>query len=1286
MKIKLKNFRKAFLYFVGVLFIVTLSEGVLASSSQYTPGELFTPSENDQSLVFLRALFGPIGPLHGGDGNLSGVLFSILNVGFLFFVGAFAGVIVVQSSLMAATEGTALKNKIRSLTAIRVVASVLLMAPWPSGYSSMQVGMVWASYYGVGLADQIWHHAIDTIIESKGVFMSAYGGKGDTTDKDLNSLIAFTPLNDGVSFTASDNEMKDIKPADFYKSSVCTRSVFRKSQEFRNTISNKDYMERGVFGNPAQYRVRLSEKRAGHFTTDECLIKGDENLPNAPNLTVLCFGGPDHKTDVETAHYNAQACGVFLVTEASRDSSASPSPKFLARRDGLISSAYVLASAGYNDFDDIFFKYKDKSTTDMNKIRLNCKSQRELIQLKVSTSEITQILNTPSACLGANNLVAAATNFFMATKNSRIQKTQGGGNSTFNEDENILKYADKMGWMTAGMYYGKLSAQGHGASSMSKIVYNSIDGYLPKLYQDWLSPEKMKKGIDAASPVLKTYNYFSSELYKNYSQKAADLLENIAEASTMSSREYASGKPADNNMYSDNVFGNIASYFMTKVLIYPAKSKGFCMGNSISIPVSSAAIAGSVFSFVSPAYALVAVSATVLTWGILSCGFDIGVKVDIAYRNMIKSLNLVLRELLGINIYKTNVQLADYDSYDINQNLNTTCTNKISEVCRWSGKPLPKIDQLIQDPVAAGDRGAFNMMSWLFSKTSQYSPNQCLVELANPKNDCIVLGKGVLGQYFANKQGYMIDPFSSLQHLGQTMIIAAVAYWQYTLVQSWQVYTKIQGVAAGAGATVNLAATIHMIMQGSAAKFARVFTAVGASILNMAIDMFVAADVYQLEMFKTMGAAVASILFATGTTLGILIPMLPFVIYMMAGLGWLFLVVEGMIAAPLIVLGLAHPSSHDFLGKSQQAFLIYFSVFLRPSLIMVGYMFAMMLSYVAIKYLNYGFLWFTSQYVLGYKTVFQTDPSIQYLIDLIFLMAVIAVYVYVMMIVLMNCFSYIHRLPDQVSRWIDSSYQPAAGGGIDAAISGIDSSVSRGASGVGSGAGEASKRRPNLDSARQGIAGSTDFRQFEKGRKQSQARKERAAGKTKEGQKLTEQLKNNEITQKEFNKQIKVLAKDVTSTQLKDLYIDSHKAGIVKDAKLAAKFVTAGTFGKEGTKFRDQKERHPKEGILKNIPKRVKYSIDHINELPGELKNMAVSAGSTMYAGGKAASKSVVESINKYTHDSEGRSIGQVMALIPGKLKDGLTQGGKNIGHFFTGGKSYTREERKKAWKDFWKR
>jgi conjugal transfer/type IV secretion protein DotA/TraY len=82
------------------------------------------------------------------------------------------------------------------------------------------------------------------------------------------------------------------------------------------------------------------------------------------------------------------------------------------------------------------------------------------------------------------------------------------------------------------------------------------------------------------------------------------------------------------------------------------------------------------------------------------------------------------------------------------------------------------------------------------------------------------------------------------------------------------------------------------------------------------------------------------------------LPIFPAILFAFMVIGWVISVVEAMVSAPLICLGLTHPDDHDLLGKAEQGTMLLISIFLRPALMVIGMAFALALSYAGIFLLN----------------------------------------------------------------------------------------------------------------------------------------------------------------------------------------------------------------------------------------------------------------------------------------------------------------------------------------------
>jgi conjugal transfer/type IV secretion protein DotA/TraY len=86
------------------------------------------------------------------------------------------------------------------------------------------------------------------------------------------------------------------------------------------------------------------------------------------------------------------------------------------------------------------------------------------------------------------------------------------------------------------------------------------------------------------------------------------------------------------------------------------------------------------------------------------------------------------------------------------------------------------------------------------------------------------------------------------------------------------------------------------------------------------------------------------ILISYGFFLAYFLPALPFILWMGGVLGWLCLVVEAVVAAPLWVAAHALPEGEGLAGNSgRQGYLIFLGVLLRPPLMVLGFFIAMTL-------------------------------------------------------------------------------------------------------------------------------------------------------------------------------------------------------------------------------------------------------------------------------------------------------------------------------------------------------
>lgn len=145
-----------------------------------------------------------------------------------------------------------------------------------------------------------------------------------------------------------------------------------------------------------------------------------------------------------------------------------------------------------------------------------------------------------------------------------------------------------------------------------------------------------------------------------------------------------------------------------------------------------------------------------------------------------------------------------------------------------------------------------------------------------------------------------------------------------------------------------------------------------------------------------------------GAVLSYYVPLIPFFLFTFGAITWFAVVLEAVLAAPLVALGITHPEGHDFLGKAEQSLMLLASVFLRPMLMVFGLIFGIILSYVALTLFNRGF-----SIAIQFLNDYNGD-----IFNLIYQLAMMAIYTSAVLAIMNRCFAMIYEVPNKVLRWI----------------------------------------------------------------------------------------------------------------------------------------------------------------------------------------------------------------------------------------------------------------------------
>ncbi len=106
---------------------------------------------------------------------------------------------------------------------------------------------------------------------------------------------------------------------------------------------------------------------------------------------------------------------------------------------------------------------------------------------------------------------------------------------------------------------------------------------------------------------------------------------------------------------------------------------------------------------------------------------------------------------------------------------------------------------------------------------------------------------------------------------------------------------------------------------------------------------------------------IATLFLMAGVLLAYIVPMLPFTRFFFSILTWLGSLIEAMILVPFMALAFLTPKGEGFSGpNTRNAFFLIFQLFLRPILCIIGLICAMLMFYVAAKFLNASFYAATS--------------------------------------------------------------------------------------------------------------------------------------------------------------------------------------------------------------------------------------------------------------------------------------------------------------------------------------
>ena len=185
---------------------------------------------------------------------------------------------------------------------------------------------------------------------------------------------------------------------------------------------------------------------------------------------------------------------------------------------------------------------------------------------------------------------------------------------------------------------------------------------------------------------------------------------------------------------------------------------------------------------------------------------------------------------------------------------------------------------------------------------------------------------------------------------------------------------------------------------------------------------------------------VLGLLFVNGCLMAYYIPMIPFILFTFGAIGWFMTVIEAMVAAPLIALGITHPEGHPVLGKADPAVLLIVNVFLRPTTMVIGLIAGIIMSYVGVWVLNQGY--FGVAFTTDFWHTLVLGPSVIFALP-----AILTIYTALVIAIQHEAFNLIF-IGDKIMRWLGAQGESLAQA-ADKALGEAKQGVSSGAGAFG---------------------------------------------------------------------------------------------------------------------------------------------------------------------------------------------------------------------------------------------
>lgn len=974
-------------YFAILKFIFRLLIIFLPSSAFAATTLNFDPPPSDVSVTFLTDIFGVVdGVLSGGGSQIMGSMFAIFNASILALGGMILIYTTVVATLNTAGEGQVLgKNWSSIWIPIRTTLGLSLLFTYPSGYSVLQIFVMWIVVQGVGAADLIWNAALG-YLQRGGVIVQPM----PTQAQQESAMVSSANMMQGASVMLT--------------GIACMEALQQQLQTLQTTYLNE-----------------LNQSGTG-----PCVIPTSGTLTqDQQNMSVLCNNAiPDFVNSTNVMQAQTEAMDSYTNCTVPTSSGGTENCETCVNSSNQQcskNSAGCTCTANpncQNNAGSVTCSTNTSSATGPVVLPMpNLEEGTPYAPLNGICGTITWNLMDSSEVQSTAEQLGVSTQDAAMMENSRaIAVQQMFSDLTpvaqdMVQNDLTLYSTSQITCNTAGGVTCYFNTTSYTPSSPFGVPATdsgsfSCDGLNNPVCTQWVSPQT------GFSPLLNgTELWGAVEDYNSIMEPTLNAEDNTS--TIKSSTRFIDQAEADGWIVAGSYFFNLenvnssdATYTSSSTGIYdtdsglnsstypPGLSSSFCAGvggsdslvctwygggnssNSsvvniyngqmsslIQGPTPTQASAGTPTP--APTYSATQSPVNSTNWPVIYSNTD--ERNTTVYGYSSNASNLVTAGQQGSSIpqstFKPTLGTPQPPTWSYN------CSSGLFGYYDIAGDIC----------LLLGENLFSNFMNWIWNLLSTIITTVIVLLLLFP----IEIFSGVFMQTIENMNNNPANPIVALTTSG--------AQYVNLCIETWIVIS----LALAAEGMIPLASGIILVIVVVIGPF--IYTWLG-------------------------------LVFGIGVIMAYFIPMIPYVLFTFGALGWLMGVIEAMVAAPIVALGVMLPEGHDVFGQGKDALMLIFYAFLRPSMMIIGYIAGIILASVGIWVINAGFTQFTATYI-EYSGINPGghDNTIAYIIAFLFLFFV---YVSMCFYVIEQAFEMIYRLPDGILRWIGGGTQEAFGAGV----------------------------------------------------------------------------------------------------------------------------------------------------------------------------------------------------------------------------------------------------------------